>query len=223
MNRITHISISLCLCLTIQAAPKAKKEVYIPMDYSTCGYHASEQAIPDVKTAVYVGWQEGDCATLIQQAIDQVAKKKVDANGHRGAILLGEGVFHLSKPLRITTSGIVLRGMGRAKTTLVKQGVDRGAVIYVEAKEKVIGQNQVSDSIVSKKVVAGSMTTADWIIQDGSPQISTSSGTELLRLFLERLSPLMPLSQRQSLRNTAELIFFVRKLSMRLPNVALRI
>ena len=158
MNRITHISISLCLCLTIQAAPKAKKEVYIPMDYSTCGYHASEQAIPDVKTAVYVGWQEGDCATLIQQAIDQVAKKKVDANGHRGAILLGEGVFHLSKPLRITTSGIVLRGMGRAKTTLVKQGVDRGAVIYVEAKEKVIGQNQVSDSIVSKKVVAGSMT-----------------------------------------------------------------
>ena len=120
----------------LQAAPKPKKELYIPMDYSTCGYHASEQAIPDVKATVTVSWQAGDCAQLIQQAIDHVATLEPDANGHRGAVVLGEGSFTISEPLRITASGIVLRGMGRNKTTLIKQGVDRGAMIYLEVRGK---------------------------------------------------------------------------------------
>jgi len=115
----------------LQAAPKPKKEVYIPMDYSTCGYHASEQPIPDVRTAVTVGWQAGDCSDIIQQAINQVAAMKPDANGHRGAIVLDAGVFAISRPLRISASGIVLRGMGHNKTKLLKQGVERGAMIYV--------------------------------------------------------------------------------------------
>ena len=128
---LTLLSAAWCLSAVLQAAPKPKKQLYIPMDYSTCGYHASEQAIPDVRTAVTVGWQAGDCSALIQQAIDHVATLKPDANGHRGAIFLGEGVFTISSPLRITASGIVLRGMGHGRTTLVKQGVDRGAMIYV--------------------------------------------------------------------------------------------
>ncbi len=115
----------------LQAAPKPKKEVYIPMDYSTCGYHASEQPIPDVRTAVSVKWQAGDCADVIQQAINQVAAMKPDANGHRGAIVLDAGVFAISRPLRISASGIVLRGMGHNKTKLLKLGVERGAMIYV--------------------------------------------------------------------------------------------
>ena len=163
MNRaiITHTTsllLGLCLFLTMQAAPKGKKEVYIPMDFSTCGYHASELAIPDIKTVVYVTWQEGDCSMKIQQAIDQVARMKTDANGHRGAILLGEGVFRLSKPLHITTSGIVLRGMGRAKTILIKQGTDRRAAIYVESVERALSKPKITDSIVSQRIAAGSTT-----------------------------------------------------------------
>ena len=129
---LSLVSAAWCLATVLQAAPKPKKQLYIPMDYSTCGYHASEQAIPDVKATVMVGWQAGDCSQLIQQAIDHVASLKPDGNGHRGAVLLGEGTFAISEPLRITASGIVVRGMGRSKTTLVKQGVDRGAMIYVE-------------------------------------------------------------------------------------------
>lgn len=125
---ITLLSAAWCLCTVLQAAPKPKKQLYIPMDYSTCGYHASEQAIPDVKAAVTVGWQAGDCAQLIQQAIDRVATLTPDSNGHRGAVVIGEGRFTISEPLRISASGIVVRGMGRHKTTLVKQGVDRGAI-----------------------------------------------------------------------------------------------
>ncbi|MBR4757848.1 MAG: hypothetical protein IK084_03475, partial [Bacteroidaceae bacterium] len=160
---ITLLSAAWCLCTVLQAAPKPKKQLYIPMDYSTCGYHASEQAIPDVKAAVTVGWQAGDCARLIQQAIDHVATLTPDSNGHRGAVVLGEGRFTISEPLRISASGIVLRGMGRNKTTLVKQGADRGAMIYIEGvgrSKEGVERSRKEDTIrvADEKVVAGSTT-----------------------------------------------------------------
>ena len=153
---LTLLSAAWCLSAVLQAAPKPKKQLYIPMDYSTCGYHASEQAIPDVRTAVAVGWQAGDCSALIQQAIDHVATLKPDAHGHRGAIFLGEGVFTISKPLRITASGIVLRGMGHGKTTLVKQGVDRGAMIYLEGRSEKGGVRRDTIHVADERVAAGS-------------------------------------------------------------------
>ena len=145
-----------CLGTVLQAAPKPKKEVFIPMDYSTCGYHASEQAIPNMKATVSVSWQAGDCSRLIQQAIDHVASLKPDANGHRGAVVLGEGSFTISEPLRITVSGIVLRGMGRNKTTLVKQGVDRGAMIYVTLGTGTPVTSRMSQEFLSTVSPAGS-------------------------------------------------------------------
>ena len=129
----SRVLAALCVCLCASLyAQKPRKQTYVPMDYSTCGYHASETAIPDVRVAVSVAWQEGDCSPLIQQAIDQVARRPADAHGHRGAVLLGEGCFRLDSPLRISTSGIVLRGVSKRQTVLVKHGVDRGALIYVE-------------------------------------------------------------------------------------------
>ena len=155
---LSLVSAAWCLATVLQAAPKPKKQLYIPMDYSTCGYHASEQAIPDVKATVMVGWQAGDCSQLIQQAIDHVASLKPDGNGHRGAVLLGEGTFAISEPLRITASGIVVRGMGRSKTTLVKQGVDRGAMIYVEGDKETRrqGDKETILKLESDKYPAGS-------------------------------------------------------------------
>lgn len=46
---------------------------------------------------------------------------KADKNGHRGTILIGEGTFYIEQPLRISASGVVLRGMGKNKTRLVKK------------------------------------------------------------------------------------------------------
>ena len=114
----------------LTAAPK--KEVFIPMDYSTCGYRASNEALPDVSVAAVVAWQEGDCAPFIQQAIDQVSRRKPDAQGRRGAVLLEAGRYRLDSPLRITASGVVLQGMDRDETVLVKHGTDRGALLYIE-------------------------------------------------------------------------------------------
>jgi hypothetical protein len=101
--------------------PSAAQEV--PMDYSYCGYHRSEQPIPAAKVVTYVQPSGADDAALLQAAIDFVSQQKPDKQtGLRGAVLLGEGTFTLNEPLRIRTSGVVLRGMGREKTLLRKRG-----------------------------------------------------------------------------------------------------
>ena len=153
-SRIAMLLMACCMVTNLFAAPKPKKEVYIPMDYSTCGYHASEKAIPTIPVSIFVAWQDGDCAGRIQQAIDEVARQKPDANGYRGCVLLGEGVFKISKAIRITTSGIVLRGVDKHKTVLLKTGADRGAAIYIEGKESKTEGDAIA--VVDEKVRAGS-------------------------------------------------------------------
>lgn len=146
------------LCTMQAMAGKAKKDVYIPMDYSTCGYHASERAIPDVKNAVFVNSNNGDCYETLQRAINYVSSLKPDKNGHRGAVLLGEGTFNISKALRISTSGVVIRGAGRGKTTIIKQGPDRGALLYIEGGVSMTGGDTIA--VAGGKTAAGATTLA---------------------------------------------------------------
>jgi len=141
------------LCTAQAMAGKAKKEVYIPMDYSTCGYHASEKPIPDVKNAVYVSNNGADCYERLQRAINYVASLKPDKNGHRGAVLLGEGTYNISKPLRISASGVVIRGAGRGKTTIIKHGYDRGALLYIEGGMSMTGGDTIA--VAGQKTMAG--------------------------------------------------------------------
>lgn len=144
------------LCTAQAMAGKAKKEVYIPMDYSTCGYHASEKPIPDVKNAVYVSNNGDDCYERLQRAINYLASLKPDKNGHRGAVLLGEGTYNISKPLRINTSGVVIRGAGRGKTTIIKHGYDRGALLYIEGGMSMTGGDTIA--VAGQKTMAGATT-----------------------------------------------------------------
>lgn len=102
------------------------------LDYSSCGYRSSEQDIPSVRNVVFVPHATGDNTARIQRAIDYVSSLAPDATGFRGAVLLDKGEFTLSGNLRISASGIVLRGSDKEKTILLKTGVDRGALIYLE-------------------------------------------------------------------------------------------
>lgn len=104
------------------------------LDYSSCGYRNSDQVIPDVANAVFVPRQAGDNAARIQRAIDYVSSLVPDKNGFRGAVLLDKGVFELEESLRISASGVVLRGMDKSQTILQKKGVDRGALLYIEGR-----------------------------------------------------------------------------------------
>lgn len=91
-------------------------------DFSYVGYQQSEKEIPGADVVVFVKWKEGDQSARIQKAIDFVSARKMDKKtGLRGAVLLGKGVFELSQPLRIQTSGVVLRGTDRNQTVLYKK------------------------------------------------------------------------------------------------------
>lgn len=152
-TRIIVMSLALGLYTATWAGGKPKK-AFIPMDYSTCGYHASELSIPDVRNVVTVTKTQGDCSSRIQKAIDYVASMKADKNGHRGTILIGEGTFYLEQPLRISASGVVLRGMGKNKTRLVKKGFDREALIYIEGKNSLTKADTIK--VADQKLAAGS-------------------------------------------------------------------
>lgn len=136
MNRLLQVLFGLFILII----PSVSQEV--PMDYSYCGYHRSEVPIPSVKVAAYVVPRPGDNAQQLQAAIDWVSNQKPDRQtGLRGAVLLAEGTYELSEPLRIRTSGVVLRGCGRDKTVLRKTGYDRGALLYIEGTHEVIAKD----------------------------------------------------------------------------------
>ena len=103
------------------------------LDYSYCGYRNSSTPIPDInKVVVSVPWKAGDNTERIQRAIDYASSLPVGKDGFRGTVLLDKGEFEISGSLRISASGIVLRGMGEGVTTIRKNGSDRGALLYVE-------------------------------------------------------------------------------------------
>lgn len=161
MNKLlTKCCLATLLLAGLSVATTAKagkeKQVYIPMDYSTCGYHASETAIPDVANAVYVECGDGDMHDILQKAIDYVSSLKPDKNGRRGAVLLGAGTFNIDKPLRICASGVVLRGSGQDKTTIIKRGIDRGALLYIEGDMNMDGGDTIA--VNGAKVPAGTTT-----------------------------------------------------------------
>lgn len=161
MNKLlTKCCLATLLLAGLGIATTAKagkeKQVYIPMDYSTCGYHASETAIPDVANAVYVECSDGDMHDILQKAIDYVSSLKPDKNGRRGAVLLGAGSFNIDKPLRICASGVVLRGSGQDKTTIIKHGIDRGALLYIEGDMNMDGGDTIA--VNGAKVPAGTTT-----------------------------------------------------------------
>lgn len=157
----------ILLCSAVYAGKT--KPAYVPLDYSFCGYRASEQPLPVVQNVVKVRPQKGDCSLLLQQAIDFLAKKKPDKSGHRGAILLLEGVYEISQPLRIAASGIVLRGESKDKTILRKTSYRREPVIVVEGSPSETARDTVF--LTSELVRAGAMevhlSKADGSLQAG--------------------------------------------------------
>ncbi len=84
-------------------------------DFSHAGYHQGERQIPDLPVAANVRdfGAVGDGETDDSQAfLDAIAAVKA------GAIFVPEGRYVVSKVLRLTRSGVALRGAGRDKTIL---------------------------------------------------------------------------------------------------------
>ena len=81
-------------------------------DYSYAGYKYGESPIPVVRKVASLTPVAGDNTARIQQALDKVGARAPDANGIRGALVLGPGVYQINGTVNINKSGVVLRGSG---------------------------------------------------------------------------------------------------------------
>jgi hypothetical protein len=116
--------------------------VYVPdaqgntiPDFSNVGYLSGTVPLPGtagtpevpVKAVVQPPAGGADAGAAIQAAIDLVSKLPPDANGFRGAVLLKAGEYRIRGQIKISTSGVVLRGegIGPTGTVLRATGTDQ--------------------------------------------------------------------------------------------------
>ncbi len=168
-------------------------------DFSMVGYEFGEKPIPDVPTRVTISPISGDNTAHIQAALDQVAALPLDASGFRGAVLLTTGTYPVAGSVRITASGVVLRGVGPgangtvlhaigntphqrtlvqvagtgayAKTGTTYQMTDN----YVPVGATSFNLNTTAGLSVGSRVIVHRPSTAEWIHDIGMDQIPPRS------------------------------------------------
>ena len=144
-------------------------------DYSHCGFQSGNAALPDVQAMIRVEAIAEDSTERIQQAIDFVSELPANADGLRGAVLLGPGNFNVSGQLKIRQSGVVLRGS--EGTTVLATGSDRRALIRVcGAGKPQLGQEL---SIADEYVPAGATQLN---LKTASANSDIATGTEVVVL-----------------------------------------
>lgn len=170
------------------SADKAGRLVYEQLprgdrvpDYSHAGYRGGGVPLPVLPAKVVVTPTEGDDGARIQAALDFVAGLAPDANGWRGAVQLAAGRFEIAGQLKITASGVVLRGSGRGPdgSTLVATGTDRRALIEVSGR-------------FERKDLASARAVADDYVPVGASTLRVAAVAGLAvgqRVTIERPSP----------------------------------
>lgn len=111
----------LCLPIVLVGLSVSASQADLPSDlpdFSWAGYHAGEKEIPqreatiDVKALGAKGDGKTDDTEALKKALAEAAKTQ-------GVVAVPEGRYVLTDVLEIRTSGVVLRGAGSGKTTLV--------------------------------------------------------------------------------------------------------
>ncbi|CAG7616878.1 glycoside hydrolase family 55 protein [Paenibacillus allorhizosphaerae] len=102
-------------------------------DFSNAGYMGGGVKLPDVQVKATVEPGDGDDGARIQAAIDQVSKLERDKDGFRGAVLLKKGSYQIAGSIKISSSGVVLRGEGQGEdgTVLLAAGTAKRALVQV--------------------------------------------------------------------------------------------
>ena len=132
-------------------------------DFSYCGYMASNEPIPAVPVKIVVPVAKGDATHRIQSAIDYVSSLSADKNGVRGAVLLQKGIYSVSGQLKLTTSGVVLRGsgMGANGTVIIGKGKDRETLVRIFGKNDIKAGTEIKITDPYVPVNALSFSVAD--------------------------------------------------------------
>lgn len=124
-------------------------------DFSNVGYHSGEKALPNVPVVKTISpAEEGSSEQIIQDAVNEVAAREADANGYRGAILLKKGKYIVPGTIKITKSGIVLRGEGNTAngTCIIAAGKGQRTTVQVAGsgslQEVAASRTAITDAFV---------------------------------------------------------------------------
>lgn len=168
-------------------------------DFSRSGYMGGGVALPDVPVREVLEPEKGDAddTLRIQAAIDKVSSHVPDQSGIRGALLLKRGLYRVSGSLKVTASGVVIRGEGQKPdgTTLLATGKQKRTLIAVGVKTAIEeikdSRRRITDSYVPWGATSFSIestdgfsvgdpvmifrpSTAEWIHDIGMDQIDTT-------------------------------------------------
>ncbi len=129
------------------------------LDFSNCGYGGGGVALPVVPVKVTLSpvAGEGDDTERLQSAIERVSALRPGGNGFRGTVLLKRGRYRIGAPLKITTSGIVLRGEGSGEngTLLYATGRTPYSLIEVGGATKLVEVTGTSRRVIDRYVPVG--------------------------------------------------------------------
>ncbi|MGH3736758.1 MAG: discoidin domain-containing protein [Micromonosporaceae bacterium] len=171
-------------------------------DFSYAGYGGGGVAIPtltDPARVYTVSEINGDDTAKLQAAIDTVSAWPLQADGFRGVVQLQAGTYEVAGALRITTSGVVLRGMGdHATGTVIKDNATTQRVLltiagsgtrdpvtatettitdeYVPVGSRSLTVTDASGFAVGDPVIVKREPNADWIDAIGMDDCDTTGG-----------------------------------------------
>lgn len=135
-------------------------------DFSHAGYHGADADLPMVEIVERISAIPGDNTAHLQEAIDRIAKRPVDVNGIRGALLLEAGLYRIYGTVHVSSSGIVIRGVGQENDTLTNtvlramgDSPHQRDVLVIGGSSRIGGQSMVSNTkqmIMDNEIPVGS-------------------------------------------------------------------
>ncbi len=143
-------------------------------DFSHAGYRGGGVPLPEVPVRVTLSPVDGDDTAQIQAALDAVGAMPLQADGYRGAVLLGAGVYDIGGTLRIRHDGVVLAGVGdgydpAVHTILRRTGTSQASVIVAGGGSNDQFRSEIAGTrraITSPRVSVGSRV---FTVDDPSP------------------------------------------------------
>jgi hypothetical protein len=136
------------------------------LDFSHCGFGGGGVPLPTAAEKVRVQpTPSGDDTARLQAALDEVARLPLGPDGLRGAVVLSRGTYRIAGTLKITASGVVLRGEGQGEqdTVLVATGKGKRVLVDVGGAAAPERESKRAVKITDRYVPVGarSFTVAD--------------------------------------------------------------
>ena len=147
------------------------------VDFSYAGYRGGGVSLPNAAVAETLKPSGADDTAAMQAALDRVAVLAAKS-GSPQAVLLAPGTFHLSAPIHLSSSNLVLRGSGTNKTTLQLTGTPHlGLMLGLNATSPAVKTDQSSSGSTANgtKPPHASTTLSDVYVPSGTRELPVAN------------------------------------------------